>query len=136
MRLTKAERQQVHDKFGGLCAYCGGELPERWHVDHLEPVRRDLNISAGRLVSSQTDCQHPDRHRPENLMPACPPCNISKGPMDLEVWRAWLKKHVDSLNLYQKTYRMAKAYGLVQETGADVVFYFERLAAVAGDDHV
>lgn len=134
MRLTKAERKQVHDKFGGRCAYCGVELPERWHADHMEPVRRGLAFESGRLVSSQTECQHPERHNIGNLMPACPPCNISKAQMDLETWRGWLAKHVESLNRHHSIYRLAKAYGLVQETGAGVVFYFERLAARRGEE--
>lgn len=67
-------------------------------------------------------------------MPACPPCNISKGAMELEVWRNWLAKHVESLNRYHPIYRAAKAYGLVQETGAPVVFYFERQAARRGEE--
>lgn len=33
-------------------------------------------------------------------MPACPPCNISKGSMGLEYWRTWLTGHVTSLNSY------------------------------------
>jgi hypothetical protein len=34
--------------------------------------------------------------------------------------------HVNSLNLYHPIYRLAKAYGLVVETAAPVVFYFEK----------
>lgn len=122
MRLTKAERELVRLKFGGRCAYCGGELPERWHADHFEPVRRNWGEYAKKKVA-----EAPENHRVENMMPACPPCNISKGPQTLEGWRAWIAQHVASLNSYHPTYRLAKAYGLIQETGAEVVFYFERL---------
>ena len=40
MKLTKAQREQVRLKFGGKCAYCGCDLPERWHADHIEPIGR------------------------------------------------------------------------------------------------
>lgn len=120
--LKKSDREAVRIKFGGKCAYCGNGLPEKWHADHLEPIQRGVSGAlTGRAFL------HPDRHRIDNLMPACPPCNISKGSMGLEVWREWLAGHVRSLNAHHKIYRMVKAYGLVQETGAPVVFYFERI---------
>ncbi|WP_232453257.1 hypothetical protein [Burkholderia ubonensis] len=49
--------------------------------------------------------------------------------MSLEQWRRLLAGHVASLNAYHPIYRLAKCYGLVQETGAPVVFHFERVAA-------
>lgn len=121
-RLTKTQREQVRMMFGGRCAYCGGYLPERWHADHVEPViRMDwLGLPAER----------PENDRMDNLMPACAPCNISKGSMSLEVWRGWLAGHVTSLNAHNTTYRLAKAFGLVNETGTPVVFHFE-IAALA-----
>lgn len=120
LRLTKAEREQVRGKFGGLCAYCGQPLPERWHADHFEPVLRNAFFN-------NVGPAYPDRHRLDNMMPACPRCNISKGPLSLEDWRSWLRGHVDSLNAYNTPYKLAKAFGLVIETGAPIVFYFERM---------
>ena len=133
MRLSKAQREQVRQKFGGRCAYCGCELPERWHADHLEPIVRDLIVQGNRLTSDPTRCMHPERHAIGNLMPSCPPCNISKGSYALEYWRTWIAGHINSLNNYHPIYRLAKTYGLVVETGKPVVFYFERVAATAND---
>jgi len=124
MKLSKADREIVRLKFDGLCAYCGCSLPERWHADHLEAVIRNW----GKWVKENGVAERPENHRLENMMPSCPPCNISKAQMSLESWRAWLLGHVNSLNSYNKTYRMAKAYGLVQETGSAVTFHFERVA--------
>lgn len=126
MRLSKSERAAVRAKFRGCCAYCGNELPEKWHADHLKPVLRKLDIKGGKIVASDSECHHPERHSLANVMPACPPCNLSKGRMDIETWRQWLSGHVRSLNLYHPIYRMAKTYGLVQETDSEVVFFFER----------
>lgn len=41
MALTKKQRAELRMKFGGRCAYCGCELPEKgWHADHVEAVLR------------------------------------------------------------------------------------------------
>jgi len=37
--MTK--RQKVYDKFNGRCAYCGCELKAGFHIDHIEPIRRN-----------------------------------------------------------------------------------------------
>ncbi|WP_224785808.1 hypothetical protein [Pandoraea fibrosis] len=42
MKLTKAQREQLRLKYDGRCAYCGCQLPERWHADDFEPCIRDL----------------------------------------------------------------------------------------------
>ena len=122
MKLTRAQRETVRAKFGGRCAYCGCDLPERWHVDHVEPVERRVPYEPGDADRSP---RKPERHTLANLYPACPQCNISKGAMSVEGWRVWLAGHVRSLNRDHSIYRLAKSFGLVQETGAPVVFYFE-----------
>lgn len=43
MKLTKKQRAELRDKFGGRCAYCGVDLPERWHADHYEAVKRGVS---------------------------------------------------------------------------------------------
>lgn len=126
MRLTQRERAKVFAKFGGRCAYCGVELGERWHADHIEAV--------GRMDWIGGETMHPERHTVENHNPSCAPCNISKGPMALEFWREWLAGHVVSLNRHHSIYRLCKSFGLVKETGEPVVFYFERTATPGGDD--
>lgn len=116
--LTKAQRAIVRAKYDGHCAYCGVTLPERWHVDHLEAVQRMDWIGGPALK--------PENHRMDNFMPACVPCNLSKGPMPLEEWRKWIAGHVNSLNAHHSIYRTVKSFGLVIETGASVNFYFEQ----------
>ncbi|PTE00835.1 HNH endonuclease [Pandoraea apista] len=135
MKLTKAQREQLRLKYDGRCAYCGCQLPERWHADHFEPCIRDLkrvDTSNGGVRLATTTPLRPELDVIENMMPACPPCNISKGSMGLEYWRTWLAGHVTSLNSYHPIYRLAKQYGLIQETGAPVVFYFERVDGALG----
>jgi hypothetical protein len=130
LRLTKAQRATLREKFGGCCAYCGQPLGDRWHADHFEAVQRCMVVKGGRLVASGT-MDKPGNDRLENLMPACVPCNLSKHSMTLEGWRGWLAGHINSLNQYHPIYRLVKAYGLVVETGAPVTFHFERIAQQA-----
>lgn len=117
MRLKKHEREQVKIKYGGHCAYCGVLLGEKWHADHLVPV---IRLDDDRIAESI------ENHNIENMMPSCAPCNISKGRQTLEGWRDWIAGHVISLNRHHPIYRLAKAYGLICETGAPVIFYFEK----------
>jgi 5-methylcytosine-specific restriction endonuclease McrA len=56
------------DRWGWACAYCGSQ-PELLHHDHVIPVARAGSHSIG------------------NLLPACQPCNSSKGSRLLVEWR-------------------------------------------------
>lgn len=130
MSLRKAEREKLRLKYDGHCAYCGALLGSRWHADHLVPVQRELISKQNangtwRLASGKP--LRPENDNIENMMPACAPCNISKGANTLEGWRAWIAGHINSLNSYHPIYRLAKSYGLIVETATPVVFYFEKV---------
>jgi hypothetical protein len=126
-RITKAQREIVKAKFGGRCAYCGEALGARWHVDHLLPIKRDFRWERGNGFVPTGECEHPDRHNIDNLMPACAPCNIDKHSDTLEGWRAKLADACGVLERNQSTYRFARKYGLIVETGNRVKFHFERV---------
>lgn len=127
--MTKKQRQEVFDKYGGKCAYCGCELGKRWHADHLEALHRDSIYDKERRKYVLTGtCQHPENDRLENLMPSCASCNITKATCDLEAFRGYIQRTVESLNKnHYAAYKFAKRYGLIQETVKPVVFYFETL---------
>lgn len=120
MKLNKKQREELRRKYDGKCAYCGCDLPDRWHADHFEPVIR---------LSDDRGAELPENHHIGNMMPSCAPCNLSKGRQTLEGWRAWIAGHITSLNSYHPIYRLSKAYGLVVETGNPVIFHFEKVAA-------
>ncbi len=122
-KLTKAEREQVFSMFDGHCAYCGCELAKGWHADHLEPV---IRVPSEHLEGAVLEL-HPERNTIENYRPSCAPCNIDKSRMSLERWREWLGVRLASLSK-QPGFKLLKAHGLVAETGAPIVFYFERVA--------
>lgn len=132
LRLTKAQREKVRMMFGGRCAYCGELLGERWHADHVEPVERKVQYVRGKGFVATGELYKPQNDTLENLMPACPPCNIDKHSMRLESWRSKLQDATGVLARNNPTYRHARRFGLVQETGAAITFYFERAAAEIG----
>lgn len=46
--------------------------------------------------------------------------------MPLESWRKIIKGHIVSLNRDSTQYKIAKRYGLIDETEIDVTFWFEQ----------
>ena len=121
-KLSRAEREVVRLKFGGRCAYCGRDLPERWHADHIDPVVR---YPASGFYGTPLTMLHPERDTIDNFNPACPPCNIDKHAMTPDRWRGWLATRREAL---KKTpgWRLLESFGLVADTAAPVVFHYER----------
>lgn len=116
MRLSKKQRDKLRFKYNGLCAYCGFELSEKWHADHLEPV---IRLQNGFL-------EYPDNDKLSNMMPSCSSCNLSKGRQEIEGWRLWIKGHINSLNKYHPIYKISKRYGLIIEIEKEIIFHFEK----------
>jgi len=135
MKLTPTQREEIRKKYGGRCAYCGCELGQRWHADHLWPVQRDyewVRDENGRVIfvngqpkkrciglaNAQCDTF-------ENMMPACPSCNTIKGSNTLGRFREIIAGFITSLNRDSTQYKFAKRYGLVKESNIEVKFYLE-----------
>lgn len=125
------KRKAIWDKSGGLCWYCGCNLPEKgWHADHFEPVRRDLKMvydeknNCHKLTSDKT-MMHSDRDIEENKVPSCASCNIIKSSQSIEGFRATIKGFIKSLNRDSTQYKFSKRYGLLEEKDIEVKFWFE-----------
>lgn len=127
MRLTKAQRAALREKFGGRCAYCGCELGERWHADHIESVQRKMEYVRGKGFVSNGELYRPEHDHVGNLAPSCAPCNIDKHAMSLEDWRNKLVRTLEVLHRNYPTYRHAIRFGLLHEKPSEIIFYFERL---------
>lgn len=129
--MTKKDRQLIFEKFGGKCAYCGCELQKGWHVDEIEPVRRIWQTSYSEKTGSPYQkfigFEHPERMNLANQNPACASCNINKHSMSLEDFRRLIAGFMKHLNEINTQYKIAKRYGLVQETNIEVKFYFETI---------
>lgn len=119
MAISKKQREVLRMKFGGKCAYCGCELPDKgWHADHAEAVLR--NIGKGYAMDRpELDCI-------ENMMPACQPCNLYKSACSIEQFRERVATQLDVTRRASRSYRFAEAFGLVTPTGNSVIFWFEK----------
>lgn len=143
--MKNAVRQRIFDKYGGRCAYCGCELTKGWHVDEIEPVRRGReyikdddgnriwSADKGEWLTKQT-CVHPERFKIENQNPACASCNINKHSDSLEQFRKNIAAYMKHLNEVSTQYKIAKRYGLIQETGIEVKFYFESFSPLTSTE--
>lgn len=129
--MNKKDRQIVFDKYAGRCAYCGCELTKGWHVDEIEPVRRNKvwnGVKSRWEINKENPYSHPERMTIDNQNPACASCNINKHSMSLEEFRAAIKGFMKHLNEINTQYKIAKRYGLVIEDDKSVIFYFETLS--------
>lgn len=66
--VTERDWRRLVARYGGRCAYCDRK-PETLHRDHVVPLSRG------------------GRHSIGNLLPACPPCNMSKHTAFLVEWK-------------------------------------------------
>ena len=65
--ISRDVRLRVLERDGERCHYCGS-IVGPFHLDHVHPV-----ILGGAST-------------PDNLVVACRPCNMSKGPLTIEEW--------------------------------------------------
>lgn len=105
--LPKALRVRVYKKYAGRCAYCGKQIRYAdMQVDHIKAV----------YLGGDNDFN--------NLLPACRSCNFYKSSYDLADFREQISLITSRLPR-EFIYKVALDYGLVEETGKEVIFYFE-----------
>lgn len=110
-KLSKAERQDVYDKCGGHCAYCGCDIKlSEMQVDHVIPLANGLGSDTL-----------------SNMLPACRSCNHYKSSTPLERFRAEIERFPQVLMRDSVTYKNAVRFGLVEPKPHKVEFYFEKL---------
>ncbi|MDK9365360.1 HNH endonuclease [Lelliottia wanjuensis] len=132
MALTKTQRAELRMKFGGRCAYCGCELPEKgWHADHVEPIYRgrDFNRTItddGRLEFQSRVAERAALDVSENLNPACKQCNLFKGGHTLEGFREQIAHQAERARAYSVNFRTAERFGLIEVIEKPVIFWFEQ----------
>ncbi|MBK8807800.1 MAG: hypothetical protein IPO21_14595 [Bacteroidales bacterium] len=99
------------------------------HIDHIIPktffiehVRNKKRVPYFLTHLTESDVNHDD-----NLNPSCISCNKWKSAHDIETFRNEIYEQVRRLDIYSANYRMAKKYGLIQETLKPIIFYFESI---------
>ncbi len=129
MNITKKQRELLFNKYDGKCAYCGCDLPKRWHVDHIEAVKREFEFvkKDGYHIPKCTGVlENPHLDRFDNLNPACPPCNHYKSSMPLESFRRELSHQVERARESSKNFRFAEKFGQVVVQESPIIFWFEK----------
>lgn len=138
MKLSKVQREELRGMFGGRCAYCGCELPEKgWHADHVQAAFRKWEFGERRADGTRKIIYSGEHWKPENdvqenLFPACAPCNLFKSTFSLEDFRENIAAQADRARQYCVNFRTAERFGQVQVTASPIVFWFEQCVQKAG----
>lgn len=121
-QLSKSDRLKVYEKYNGHCAYCGIKLEYKdMQVDHFISVfKNNYELASG--IDIETF---------DNYMPSCRMCNFYKRAGGIETMRKNIKRLYIQLER-DFDYRLAKRYGLIEETPKDITFFFEEYNK--GDD--
>ncbi|HFU4527700.1 TPA: HNH endonuclease [Yersinia enterocolitica] len=114
MKLSKKQRAELREMFGGRCAYCGCELTDKFHADHIQPV-----IRTGGVMIYQ------DRDNIENMVPSCHPCNLHKHCNSLEDYRRIIDDGRREFLRSGKGKALVRM-GLVDMKPDSVIFWFEK----------
>lgn len=109
----KINREQVHRKYGGHCAYCGQVITiKQMQVDHVWP----------KCLGGNDDIT--------NLAPSCRQCNHYKRADSLQGFRITMKTLHERI---QKIYihKVAVNFGMASIAPWDGLFYFEKINKTA-----
>jgi len=117
MAFSKKQREGIHSKYNGKCAYCGCDITVKsMQVDHIIPQRSFMQHIKNkyRIPKFLTHIKETDVNHIDNLNPACSVCNKWKSAYDLELFRSEIFEQIKRLNDYSSNYRTAKRYGLLE----------------------
>lgn len=114
--IPKKIREELYLKYSGHCAYCGCVLSyKEMQVDHIKPF---ISIKWGTATEEEINSL-------SNLICTCRMCNYYKRCKSLSTFKRELGKLTERLNKIF-IFRLAKKYGLIEETGKKIDFYFEK----------
>lgn len=124
----KAHRNMVYAKYNGKCALCGDQLEQRWCIWPMSKDTGGLQI---------IDADGAKREAGQYDLPSCPSCHgarmryfmYNKKLLTIDEFRDQLYDDLEFLGKHSMCaayYQRALRYGLIQETGNPIVFYFER----------
>lgn len=125
--MKKSDREKIFNKYGGRCCYCGCGLTKSFHIDHLECVHRLTKYDHDKQKLMPDGMMYPENDCEDNMMPACPSCNMYKSTCNLEIFRWKISNSITALNKRDAQYKFGKRFGLIVEVIKPVVFYFETL---------
>lgn len=132
MALSKKQRVVLKSKYGGKCAYCGCDLPDKgWYADHIEPVlrisERDMSPKYSGMfkLKATVELTYEERECVENYNPPCAPCNLFKSTFSIEQLRYQISQQITRARNTSVNFRVAERFGLLQVVDKLVQFWFE-----------
>jgi 5-methylcytosine-specific restriction endonuclease McrA len=99
IRISRQDRENVLNKYGCKCAYCGNAL--------------SMQI----LKLDSTNNQ---------LYPSCMRCKRRKGSKSIQQFRFHIRVQHDKLRELNSKFTLCLDYGLVTDVTNDVIFHFEK----------
>ena len=131
MKVSQKIRQQIYNKFNGLCAYSGTPLEDDWQIEHIKPIRRLLNGKGNYC---------PENESIDNMIPVQKIINHYKHSLSLEEFRTWYlgnlhltlqklpKNPISERSIKKVAYlrKIAGYFGITENKAFDGLFYFER----------
>lgn len=137
--MNKKLRQQVYEKYNGLCAYTGKPLGNDWQVDHItSKVLHSYRVLYNGSGIDEINERRKEVDNIDNLMPAIKIVNHYKRSLDLEGFRDYmlsfhkrLKKLPKKTIVYEtqrrKEYmlKVAELFDITPDKPFNGKFYFE-----------
>lgn len=137
--MTKKIRQQVFDKYNGLCAYTGKLLGDDWQVDHVtSKIKHEYQTYWNKATLPEIKQELKKVDQLSNLLPACKIVNHYKRGFDLEGFRAYMrtfhtrlsklpKKPTVQKSIKRKAYmlKVAELFDITPDKPFSGIFYFE-----------
>lgn len=111
-RVRRDKRDEIYNKTGGACAYCGAPLARSsMTVDHVTP----------RALGGTDEI--------DNLLPCCKTCNAFKGDKTIEQFRKYIANSLDARIFRDKFMRHCVKMGFmtVKHRAQDIQFHFEKI---------
>lgn len=128
MKKIKIDRQEIHEKFDGHCAYCWCEITvKEMQIDHIIPKANfEMFVwNSFRVPSFLKHLRLWHENHTDNLFPACRKCNHYKSTFDLETFRKELWMQLTRLQ-ENTNFKLAKKYSQIIENPQPITFYFEK----------
>jgi 5-methylcytosine-specific restriction endonuclease McrA len=120
--INKKTREEVWEKYGRKCSYCGRDLEyKQLQVDHIKPYWHNL-VKEGKDFKRRNKGEH----EVENFNPSCSRCNRWKSTYTIEQFRGEIQKQLERLRRDSSNYRLAFDYGMIGEDNSPILFWFEK----------
>jgi len=115
-------RQEVYDKYDGLCAYSGTPLEDDWQVDHLVSQNHGGGDNIGNLMPAQRIINHYKRALPVDIFRV-----MWLGGLHKRLGKPKNPRTDKSRKTKEYRLKVASYFGITPDKPFSGKFYFEQL---------